>query len=269
MIKRQTSPAVGLAIALVSTAALIAGLRGMPPALAHAPGSSAPVHWGMIYHGRDDPRGGRPLGDYGEVIGRIPQVARTYAYFHTRYSLINEHQVAIAESTCSQRRELDVPYIEGVTEQIFAVGTDWKRGSSAPGAIWAARRVPDGHVTVTPNYVRIREIDPADPDTKVSRDYRQVAVDRDALPDVRRPAVQRGIGALGGGFRRQPDAPQVAGGRVGSAGGPRSARAGVLRHAGRGRAEGARPARAGAGRPAGVPDRPDEDADGARGGDVP
>ena len=72
----------------------------------------------MIYYGRDDPRGGRRLGDYGDVIGRMPQVPRTYTYLHTGYSIINEHQVAIAESTCSQRRELDVPYIEGVTEQM-------------------------------------------------------------------------------------------------------------------------------------------------------
>ena len=204
------------------------------PGQVHPPGAMAPVHWGMIYYGRDDDRGGRPMGDYGEVIGRIPQAPRTYTYFHTGYSLINEHQVAIAESTCSQRRELDVPYIEGATEQImtveqaqvfalqrsrtarealgvitslveqygflpstggaealsiadpnevwvleiFAVGTDWKRGSKAPGAIWAARRVPDGHVTVIPNYVRIREIDPSGPGTKASSNYRQAAIDR-------------------------------------------------------------------------------------------
>jgi dipeptidase len=204
------------------------------PGQAHAPGSKAPVHWGMIYYGRDDARGGRPLGNYGAVIGDIPQVPRTYTYFHTGYSLINEHQVAIAESTCSQRRELDVPYIEEVTAQImtveqaqvfalqrsrtarealtvitqlidkygflpstggaealsiadpnevwvlemFSVGTDWKRGSAEPGAIWAARRLPDGHVTVIPNYVRIREIDLASPDTLASSNYKQVAIDR-------------------------------------------------------------------------------------------
>jgi dipeptidase len=216
------------------------------PGQVHPPGSTAPVHWGMIYCGRDDPRGGRTLGDYGEVIGRIPQAPRTYAYFHTGYSLINEHQVAIAESTCSQRRELDVPYIEGVTEQlitieqaqvfalqrsrtareaigvitslveqygflpstggsealsiadpnevwvleIFSVGTDWKRGSQTPGAIWAARRVPDGHVTVIPNYVRIREIDLASPDTKASPNYRQVAIDRGWYdPESGRPFI--------------------------------------------------------------------------------
>jgi dipeptidase len=204
------------------------------PGQVHPPGSQAPVHWGMIYYGRDDPRGGRALGNYGEIIGEIPQVPRTYTYFHTGYSIINEHQVAIAESTCSQRRELDVPYIEGETEQIltveqaqvfalqrsrtareamsvitalverygflpstggaealsiadpteawvlelFSVGTDWKRGSGTPGAIWAARRVPDGHVTVIPNYVRIREIDLSNPEMRASSNYRQVAIDR-------------------------------------------------------------------------------------------
>lgn len=203
------------------------------PGQAHPPGSKAPVHWGLIYYSRDDERGGRPVGDYGEVIGEVPQVARTYTYFHTGYSLINEHQVAIAESTCSQKRALDVPYIEGVTGQImtveqaqvfalqrsrtareavevitglmetygflpstggaealsiadptevwvlelFSVGTDWKRGSTDPGVIWAARRVPDGHVTVIPNYVRIREIDLSDPDTKASSNYQKVAID--------------------------------------------------------------------------------------------
>jgi dipeptidase len=196
--------------------------------------AKAPVHWGMIYYGRDDERGGRPLGDYGAVIGEIPQVERTYTYFHTGYSLINEHQVAIAESTCSQRRELDVPYIEGVTEQfmtveqaqvfalqrartardairvitalmeeygflpstggsealsvgdprevwvleLFSVGTNWRRGSGTPGVIWAAKRVPDDHVTVIPNYVRIREIDLKTPDTLASSNYMQEAVDR-------------------------------------------------------------------------------------------
>jgi dipeptidase len=192
------------------------------------------VHWGLIYYGRDDDRGGRPLGDYGTVIGEVPQVERTYSYFHTGYSLINEHQVAIAESTCSQRRELGVPYIEGVTEQImtveqaqvfalqraktardairviaalmeeygflpstggaealsvgdprevwvlelFSVGTEWKRGSKTPGVIWAAKRVPDDHVTVIPNYVRIREIDLKAPDTLASSNCMQEAIDR-------------------------------------------------------------------------------------------
>jgi len=84
-------------------------------------GALADVHWGMIYYGRDDPNAGRPLGDFGKVIGRVPQAERTYTYFHSGYSQFNEHQLAIAESTCSQKRELDTPYIEGVTEQIITV----------------------------------------------------------------------------------------------------------------------------------------------------
>jgi len=87
------------------------------PAKTHPPGSWAPVHWGMVYFGRDDDRRALPLGDFGKVIGRIPQVERTFAYFHTGYSQMNEVQLAIGESTCSERRELDVPFIEGVTRQ--------------------------------------------------------------------------------------------------------------------------------------------------------
>ena len=91
------------------------------PGRAFAKGTMADVHWGMIYYGRDDPNAGRPLGDEGTVIGQIPQAERTYTYFHTGYSQFNEHQLAIAESTCSQKRELDTPYIEGVTQQVMTV----------------------------------------------------------------------------------------------------------------------------------------------------
>ena len=40
-----------------------------------------------------------PLKTYGEVIGHIPQVEQTYRYFHSAYSHMNEHQLAIAETT--------------------------------------------------------------------------------------------------------------------------------------------------------------------------
>jgi len=204
------------------------------PGRAFPKGAMADVHWGMIYYGRDDPNGGRPLGDRGRVIGQVPEAERTYTYFHTGYSQFNEHQLAIAESTCSQKRALDTPYVEGVTEQIMtveqaqvfalqrcrtareavrlitslmerygflpstggsealsiadpgevwvlellSVGTDWRRSSGKPGVIWAARRVPDGEVTVVPNYFRIREIDVTDPDVLASSNYRQEAIDR-------------------------------------------------------------------------------------------
>ena len=204
------------------------------PGRVHRRGEMADVHWGMVYYGRDDPNGGRPLGDDGKVIGQVPQAERTYTYFHSGYSQFNEHQLAIAESTCSQKRELATPYIEGVTEQIltveqaqvfalqrartareairvitslmeehgflpssggsealsladpaevwvlelFSVGPEWTRASGKPGVIWAARRVPDGELTVVPNHVRIREIDPRDPDVMASSNYMQEAIDR-------------------------------------------------------------------------------------------
>jgi dipeptidase len=204
------------------------------PGQTYPQGALAPVFWGMVHFGPDDDRAGRPLGDYGKVIGRIPQVEKTYAYFHTGYSQMNEHQLAIGESTCSQKPELDVAWVEGVTAQImtieqvqvfalqrcrtareaveligslveaygflpscggsealciadprevwvqeiFSVGPDWSPASKKPGAIWAARRVPDDHLTVIPNFVRIREIDVRNPDFQTSSNYIQEAIDR-------------------------------------------------------------------------------------------
>jgi len=197
-------------------------------------GAEAPVHWGMVYFGNDDDRRALPLGDFGKVIGHIPQVEKTFTYFHTGYSQMNERQLAIGESTCSQRSELHVPYLEGLTRQIMtveqaqvfalercatareavrligslvetygflpscggsealciadpkelwemeicSVGPEWTPEGGKPGAIWAARRVPDDHVVVITNHFRIREIDPADPDVLVSSNYIREAVDR-------------------------------------------------------------------------------------------
>jgi dipeptidase len=204
------------------------------PAQKYPKGAMAPVHWGMVYFGAGDDRHALPLGDYGKVIGHIPQVEHTYAYFHTGYSQMNEHQLAIGESTCSQRRELDVPFVEGLTKQIMTVeqaqvfalercrtareavrliadlmekygflpscggsealciadpkelwvmeicsiGTHWSPESGKPGAIWAARRVPDDHVVVVANYFRIRELDLKKPDFLASPNYMQEAINR-------------------------------------------------------------------------------------------
>jgi dipeptidase len=84
-------------------------------------GAQAPVHWGMVYFGSGDDRRPLPLGDFGKVIGSIPQVERTFTYFHTGYSQMNEKQLAIGESTCSQRAELDVSFVEGLTRQIMTI----------------------------------------------------------------------------------------------------------------------------------------------------
>jgi dipeptidase len=75
-------------------------------------GEMAPVYWGIQdIH--------RPLDDYGDVLGQIPQVEKTYTYFHSAYPHMNEHQLAIAESTTSQRKELKVD--QSVCKQIMTV----------------------------------------------------------------------------------------------------------------------------------------------------
>jgi len=78
----------------------------------HEPGDMAPVHWGI----QDATL---PVGDFGEVLGHIPQADRTFTYFQSAYSAMNEHQLAIGESTTSQREELVVEKGEG--EQIMTI----------------------------------------------------------------------------------------------------------------------------------------------------
>jgi dipeptidase len=48
--------------------------------------------------------------------------------------------------------------------EIMPVGPLWTPKSGKPGAVWAAQRVPDGHVSVCPNESRIGEMDLADGD---------------------------------------------------------------------------------------------------------
>lgn len=75
-------------------------------------GSKTPVFWGMVDSGRD-------LGDYGEVLGEIPQVEKTNSYFQTAYPQMNSYQVAIAESTLSQRDELKLD--RAICKQIMTI----------------------------------------------------------------------------------------------------------------------------------------------------
>jgi dipeptidase len=70
-----------------------------------------------IYYGLQDVR--KPLKEYGKVLGYIPQVEKTYAYFHTGYPQMNEHQLAIGESTLSQRDKLKVDISSG--KQIMTI----------------------------------------------------------------------------------------------------------------------------------------------------
>jgi dipeptidase len=196
------------------------------PAQTFKKGAKAPVYYGL-----QDVK--KPLHEYGKVIGHIPQVEKTYAYFHTGYPQMNEHQLAIGESTLSQRDELKVDYgwgkqimtieqaqlfalqrcktareaiklITSLVEkygflpscgpesealciadteeawvlEVFSVGLDWDPESGKPGAIWAAQRVPDDHITMVPNWSIIKEIDLAKPDEfMASENYMQVAIE--------------------------------------------------------------------------------------------
>ena len=72
----------------------------------------APVFWGI----QD---ADRPILDDGRILGYIPQVERTYAYFQSAYSHINEFQLGIAESTTAQRDELIVSLETG--KQIMTI----------------------------------------------------------------------------------------------------------------------------------------------------
>jgi dipeptidase len=69
------------------------------PAMSLEPGDKAPVYWGI----QD---ADRALDDDGEILGYIPQVRKTYKYFQSAYSHVNEYQLGIAESTTAQRDEL-------------------------------------------------------------------------------------------------------------------------------------------------------------------
>ena len=79
------------------------------PAQDHEPGSMAPVYFGML-------DANVPFKTYGDVIGHIPQVEHTYRYFHSAYSHMNEHQLAIAETTLGQRTELETDHEKGARQ---------------------------------------------------------------------------------------------------------------------------------------------------------
>ena len=69
------------------------------PAKEHKPGSLCPIYkntesWDSL----DTPK--------KELAGHIPQVAKTYGYLYGFYGIINEHQLAIGESTFDGRKEL-------------------------------------------------------------------------------------------------------------------------------------------------------------------
>ncbi len=82
------------------------------PAKTFKPGDKAPVYWGI----QD---ASRPLLDDGIILGYIPQVEKTYKYFQSAYSHVNEFQLGFAESTTVQRDELICTRDNG--EQIMTI----------------------------------------------------------------------------------------------------------------------------------------------------
>ena len=140
-----------------------------------------------------------------EPVGKIPQVSATYGYLAPAYAAMNEHQLAIGESTFGGRESLqsdkglidcemltrlmleraktarDAIRIAGQlldehgwidTGEALTVADPQEvwlfeivgPGKGARGAIWAAQRIPDDHVSVIANAARIAAIDIDNPD---------------------------------------------------------------------------------------------------------
>ncbi|MCK5077216.1 MAG: C69 family dipeptidase [Calditrichia bacterium] len=208
----------------------------------YSKGAMANVYWGI----QDVDRA---LDDYGEVLGQIPQVEQTYTYFHSAYSHINEHQLAIGESTMSQRESVkfeckagkqimtieqvmifalqrcktakealklitslveEYGFLPSCVEEcealaigdpneawileVFSVGKEWEPNSGKPGAVWAAKRLPDDHITIIPNWSIIKKIDLTNPDYKASANYKQFAINKGWYnPDSGKPFIWQDV----------------------------------------------------------------------------
>jgi dipeptidase len=151
--------------------------------------------------------------------GPIPQIEKTYGYINTAYPCMNDHQLAIGESTFGGREELQsdkglidcqqlvrlmlernttardaIRMADDLTKQygwndagecltISDKNEVWHfeivgAGKDKIGAIWAAQRVPDGHISVNANASRIRKMDLNQPDYfMASENIFQVAKD--------------------------------------------------------------------------------------------
>jgi len=142
--------------------------------------------------------------DTGKFLGKIKQVAHTYSVIGN----INEHQLAIGETTYGGREELVNPdgimdygsliyvtlqraktareaikimtdlaaeygyYSSGESFSIADKNEAWileliGKGTGNKGAVWVARRIPDGYVSGHANQARIRTFPLDDPDNCV------------------------------------------------------------------------------------------------------
>ena len=144
--------------------------------------------------------------DTGRHLGYIPEVAHTYATIGN----MNEHGLTIAESTWGGRPELEgsgtidygsLIYItlqrartareavkimtdlvaehgyasEGESFSIADPNEVWimemiGKGKTDKGAVWVARRVPDGYISGHANHARIHRFPQGDPETLYSPD---------------------------------------------------------------------------------------------------
>ena len=154
---------------------------------------------------REDNSGPMPRYGWGPAGGKIPEARETFGYLAPAYACMNDHQLAIGESTFVGRKELmsdkGLIYCETLTrllleraktarEAIQIAGQlleqygwadmgealticDPKEvwlleivgpGKDRVGAVWAAQRIPDDHISIFANGSRIGEIDLAKPD---------------------------------------------------------------------------------------------------------
>jgi len=79
--------------------------------------------------------------------------------------------------------------------EVFGTGPLWTPESGKPGAVWAAQRVPDDHITCVPNVSRIGEIDPSDTENfMVCENYITTAVELGLYdPNAGKPFIWRNV----------------------------------------------------------------------------
>ncbi|MDE6277729.1 MAG: C69 family dipeptidase [Muribaculaceae bacterium] len=185
-----TAPGDGTMITYAADSHTLYGELYRQPAADHPEGAMRPVvEW-----------------DTGKLLGSIPEVSHTYATIGN----MNEHGLTIAESTWGGRPELEgsglidygsLIYItlqraktarealeimtalvrdygyasEGESFSIADPTEVWileliGKGKTDPGAVWVARRVPEGHISGHANHARIHTFPQNDPETLYSPD---------------------------------------------------------------------------------------------------
>ena len=126
------------------------------PNAKHKPGEKAKVFY--------DPKRTKGPNDPDRLeTGEIPQVAETYAFLNAAYPIMNEHQLAIGETTIGSRRELmsengiiDAPELYRLVLEraktareairaLYAAGAKLDSGLRRSRARWPQPRAAHGH----------------------------------------------------------------------------------------------------------------------------